>query len=170
LAAYIGETVHVFAFDSPFNRTIAVTTKHQYLCEAHPVHHLDTIEDQTWRVIQHLREQGRQKLAVSSRLRSIEDIILKSDILNLGLNIPAVKKITYVPAIDDERDRNEAEDDKRVPEELKAMAEKYAQAAAELEANAEDDPLGDYFLAIGIEKTKKKEIINYDSDQTTSTD
>ena len=57
-----------------------------------------------------------------------------------------------------------------MPEELKAMAEKYAQAAAELEANAEDDPLGDYFLAIGIEKTKKKEIINYDSDQTTSTD
>ena len=78
--------------------------------------------------------------------------------VKVGLNIPAVKKITYVPAIDDERDRNEAEDDKRVPEELKAMAEKYAQAAAELEANAEDDPLGDYFLAIGIEKQRKRRL------------
>ena len=38
------------------------------------------------------------------------------------------------------------------------MAEKYAQAAAELEANAEDDPLGDYFLAIGIEKQRKRRL------------
>ena len=43
-----------------------------------------------------------------------------------------------------------------MPEELKAMAEKYAQTVAELETRSEDDPLGDYFLAIGMEKNKEK--------------
>ena len=157
LASYIGETVHVFAFDSPFNRSIAVTTNHQYLCEAHPVHHLDTIEDQTWRVIQHLREQGRQRLDVTERLRKIEEIVLKSDILNLGLDIPAVQKITYAPAIDEERDESESCDDKRIPEELKAMAEKYAHAEDEYNSNPhDDDPMGDYLTAIGNHLLKKE--------------
>ena len=149
LANYIGETVHVFSFDSPFNRSIAVTTKHQYLCEAHPVQHLDTIEDQTWRVIQHLREQGRHRMEVTSRLRRLEDIILKSDILSLGLDIPAVQKVTYAPAIDTERDNTEAEDDHRIPEELKVMAEKYANVLQSDDQYHDDDPVGDYFTVLG---------------------
>lgn len=149
LANYMDTVVHVFAFDSPFNRSIAVTTNHQFLCEAHPVHHLDTIEDQTWRVIQHLREQNRQKLDVSSRLRTIEEIVLKSDILSLAMDIPAVQKITYAPEIDEKRDKKESEDDKRIPEELKQLAEKYAKRTAEAEAKTDEDPMGDYFIALG---------------------
>lgn len=154
LANYMDTVVHVFAFDSPFNRNIAVTTNHQFLCEAHPVHHLDTIEDQTWRVIQHLREQNRQKLDVSSRLRTIEEIVLKSDILSLAMDIPAVQKITYAPEIDEERDKKESEDDKRIPEELKQLAEKYAKRTAEAEAKTDEDPMGEYFIALG--KTESK--------------
>jgi hypothetical protein len=108
-------------------------------------------------VIQHLREQGNQKIAVSSKLRSIEEIILKSDILKLGLDIPAVKKVTYAPAIDTERDKTEAEDDKRIPEELKKLAEKYSNTVSELEDKVDEDPMGDYFFAIGKEALAGKE-------------
>jgi hypothetical protein len=51
--------------------------------------------------------------------------VLKSDILSLAMDIPAVQKITYAPEIDEERDKKESEDDKRIPEELKQLAEKY---------------------------------------------
>ena len=156
LASYIGEYVHVFAFDNPFNRSIAVTSKHQYLCEAHPVHHLDLIEDETWRVIQHLREQGQQRLEISSRLRSIEEIVLKSNILKLGLDIPAVKKIAYAPAIDFERDAEQAVDDKRIPEELKNLAEKYSENVKTLKSTIDDDPIGDYMRAIGTQILKEE--------------
>lgn len=48
-----------------------------------------------------------------------------------------------------ERDKKESEDDKRIPEELKQLAEKYAKRTAEAEAKTDEDPMGDFFIALG---------------------
>ena len=148
LASFIGETVHVFAFDVPFNRSIAVTSHRKFLGEAHPIQHLNLIEDQRYRVIQHLREQSRQRKEVSNRLNELRSIILKTNILELGLNIPAIEQISYVPAVDTDKDSTAA-DDERVPEDLKQLAIQYA--TAELEGNCDeiDNPVANLLFSIG---------------------
>ena len=51
---------------------------------------------------------------------------MQADILNYIPSAPPADNIRYGQAIDKDRDRKEAIDDKSIPEELKAQAEKYA--------------------------------------------
>ena len=72
------------------------------------------------------------------------------------MDIPAVKKIAYAPAIDFERDAEQAVDDKRIPEELKNLAEKYSENVKTLKSTIDDDPIGDYMRAIGTQILKEE--------------
>lgn len=116
----------IFAFDTPFNRNISVVRDHKYIGEAHLIEKLNVVEKKRYKVIQHVAEQARQQQYYSNRIKQLHSIIMQSDILDYIPSAPPVDHIHYGQAIDEERDKNEAIDDKSIPEELKEQAEKYA--------------------------------------------
>ena len=116
----------IFAFDTPFNRNISVVRDHKYIDEAHLIEKLNVVEKKRYKVIQHVAEQARQQQYYSNRIKQLHSIIMQSDILDYIPSAPPVDHIRYGQAIDEERDKNEAIDDKSIPEELKEQAEKYA--------------------------------------------
>lgn len=116
----------IFAFDTPFNRTISVVAGHKYIGEAHLIEKLNVVETKRHKIIQHISEQQRQHRYYSDRIRQLHSIILKTDILQYVDDTPPVDDIRYGQAIDEERDRRDAADDKSIPEELKEQAQAYA--------------------------------------------
>jgi len=75
----------------------------------------------------------------------MHNIVLQNNLVELGTGIPAIDNIAYGQAIDDERDTKEANDDKRIPDELKDLALNY------LELNLEPDALdiiGDFLVQL----------------------
>ena len=135
------EKVQVYAFDEPFNRSLAIVYGQVFIGEAHPVEGLNLIEEKRYRVIQHLQEQTVQLRVCSSHIRQIHNIVLKNNLIELGTGIPAIDNVAYGQVIDDDRDKSEAADDPRVPEELKDLASKYLDLQIEPEA---PDIVGDF--------------------------
>ena len=116
----------IFAFDTPFNRNISVVHDHKYIGEAHLIEKLNVVEKKRYKVVQHVAEQAKQHRFYSTRLHQLHSIVMQSDILDYVPSAPPADNIRYGPAIDTERDKTEATDDKSIPEELKSQAEKYA--------------------------------------------
>lgn len=116
----------VFAFDTPFNRTISVVHDHKYIGEAHLIEKLNVVEKKRYKVIQHVAEQARQHKYYSKRIKQLHSIIMQTEILKYIPSAPPADHIRYGQAIDEDRDKKEAIDDKSIPEELKEQAEKYA--------------------------------------------
>lgn len=116
----------IFAFDTPFNRTISVVRDHEYIGEAHLIEKLNVVERKRYKVIQHLMEQQKQYKYYSKRLKQLHSLVFQSDILSDVSDVPPVDHILYGQAIDEAKDKSEATDSRNVPEELKAQAEAYA--------------------------------------------
>ena len=116
----------IFAFDTPFNRNISVVRGHKYIGEAHLIEKLNVVEKRRYLIIQHTKEQEKQRKFYSKRIERVHNIVLQTDILNEACKVPAVDHIRYAQAIDKERDEIEAIDDKKIPEELKVQAVYYA--------------------------------------------
>ena len=140
------EKVQVYAFDEPFNRSLAIVYGQVYIGEAHPVQGLNLIEERRYRVIQHLQEQSAQLRTYSSHIKKIRNIVLQNNLAELGTGIPAVDNVAYGQPIDEEKDRNNAVDDQRIPEELKHLAEQYQEINLEPEA---PDLIGDFLARLG---------------------
>lgn len=115
----------IFAFDTPFNRHISVIDGHKYIGEAHLIEKSNVVEKKRYKILHRVAEQSRQHKYYSRRLKQLHSLILKTDILQYVDDTPPVDHIRYGQAIDEERDRSEAVDDKSIPEELKEQAEAY---------------------------------------------
>lgn len=115
----------IFAFDTPFNRTVSVVLGHEYIGEAHLIEKLHVVEKNRHRVVEHIKEQQRQHRYYSSRLTQLHSVVLEADILDEVSQTPAVDNIRYAQKIDEERDREEASDESAIPGELKEKAVEY---------------------------------------------
>lgn len=138
------EKVQVYAFDEPFNRSLAIVYGQVYIGEAHPVQGLNLIEERRYLVIQHLQEQAAQLRTYSSHIRQMHNIVLQNNLVELGTGIPAIDNVAYGQAIDEAAAG--ATDDKRIPEELKELASKYQDLAIEAEV---PDVIGDFLARLG---------------------
>lgn len=116
----------IFAFDTPFNRSISVVRGHEYIGEAHLIEKLNVVEQRRYKVIQHLMEQQKQYKYYSKRITQLHSLVFQTDILDDVSNVPPVDNIRYGQAIDTERDREESIDSTEIPEELKKQAEAHA--------------------------------------------
>lgn len=115
----------IFAFDTPFNRNISVVRNHEYVTEAHMIEKLNVVEKRRHKVIEHIQEQQAQHKFYSKRITQLHSIIYESGILDYVNEVPFVDNIRYAQKIDEVKDKERASDDKDIPEELKAQAEKY---------------------------------------------
>lgn len=140
------EKVQVYAFDEPFNRSIAIVYGQVYIGEAHPVQGLNLIEERRHKVIQHMQEQYVQLKTYSSSIKRTHRIVLQNNLIERGTGIPAIDYIAYGQVIDEERDKKEAVDDPRIPEELKELAIKFPDFDIEPEA---PDMIGDFLIKLG---------------------
>ena len=138
------EKVQVYAFDEPFNRSIAIVYGQVFIGEAHPVQGLNLIEERRYLVIQHLQEQAAQLKTYSSHIRQMHNIVLQNNLVELGTGIPAIDNISYGQVVLD--NVNEAVDDSRIPEELKDLAAKYQDLSLEPEG---PDIIGDFLAQLG---------------------
>ena len=139
------EKVQVYAFDEPFNRSLAIVYGQVYIGEAHPVQGLNLIEERRYLVIQHLQEQAAQLRTYSSHIRQMHNIVLQNNLVELGTGIPAIDNVAYGQVIDEERNVKEAVEDTRIPEDLKDLATKYQVLSIELET---PDIIGDFLVQL----------------------
>lgn len=140
------ERVQVYAFDEPFNRSIAIVYGQVFIGEAHPVQGLNLIEEKRYRVIQHLQEQAAQLRTYSSHIKQVHKIVMQNNLVELGTGIPAIDNIAYGQAIDEDKDKAQAIDDNRIPEELKDLATKLQDLSYESEV---PDAIGDFLAQLG---------------------
>lgn len=144
----------IFAFDTPFNRTISVTEDHKYIGEAHLIEKLHVVEKNRHRIIQHVKEQQAQHTFYSKRLSQLHSIVLQSNILDEVSNVPAVDHIRYAQAIDVERDQTEAIDDNNIPNELKEQAIAYEKAFLEPNTTYKPGKISQMYRQLGKTNTK----------------
>ena len=147
------EKVQVYAFDEPFNRSIAIVYGQVFIGEAHPVQGLHIIEDKRHLVIQHMQEQASQLRTYSSHIRQMHNLVLQNNLIELGTGIPAIDNISYGQAIDESRDSQEAIDDKRIPDALKDLASKYQDLSLQTEA---PDIIGDFLVNLAKAKGRTR--------------
>ena len=140
------ERVQVYAFDEPFNRSLAVVYGQVYIGEAHPVQGLNLIEDKRYRVIQHLMEQSAQLKTYSDHIKAIHSLVMQNNLIEKGTGIPAIDNVAYGQVIDEEKDKTEAVDDPRIPEELKQLAAEYRDLVIEKE---KPDIIGAFLSELG---------------------
>lgn len=138
------EKVQVYAFDEPFNRTLALVYGQVYIGEAHPVEGLNYIEEYRYKTIQHLMEQSSQLKTYSDRIKQVHQIVLKNNLIELGTGIPAIDQVYYGQVIDETN--TEAIDDPRIPEELKELAIKFQDLKIEQE---KPDIISEILVKIG---------------------
>jgi len=143
------EKVQVYAFDEPFNRSLAIVYGQVFIGEAHPVQGLHIIEDRRYRVIQHMQEQAAQLRTYSTHIRQMHNIVLQNNLVELGTGIPAIDNVAYGQTIDEERDSKEATDDPRIPDVLKDLAAKSPDYDIEPEG---PDIIGDFLARLGTRK------------------
>lgn len=121
--------MRIFAFDAPFNRTLVVTLGKVTIGEAHLINNLDLVEELRYKVIQHVIEQNEHLKTCSKHIKLIHNLVLQTNILSEALKLPVIDTYTdhaaYVQEIDQEKDKNEAIDDSRIPEEIKDLALQY---------------------------------------------
>ena len=72
-----------------------------------------------------MKEQATQLQTYSSNIKKVHRIVLQNNLIEKGTGIPAIDNIAYGQVIDEERDKKEAVDDPRIPEELKELAIKF---------------------------------------------
>lgn len=140
------ERVQVYAFDEPFNRSLAVVYGQVYIGEAHPVQGLNLIEDKRYKVIQHLMEQSAQLKTYSDHIKAIHNLVMQNNLIEKGTGIPAIDNVAYSQVIDEEKDKTEAIDDPRIPEELKELATEYRDLVIEKE---KPDFIGTFLKELG---------------------
>jgi len=145
------EKVQVYAFDEPFNRSIAIVYGQVFIGEAHPVQSLNMIEDKRYLVIQHLQEQTSQLRTYSSHIHQMHNIVLQNNLIELGTGIPAIDNVSYGQTIDETRDSKDAIDDERIPEALKDLASRYQNLDLEAET---PDIIGDFL--VNLAKAKER--------------
>ena len=146
------EKVQVYAFDEPFNRSLAIVYGQVFIGEAHLVEGLNLIEEKRYRVIQHLQEQNAQLKTYSSHIRQMHNIVLQNNLVELGTGIPAIDNVAYSVTdnvaygqiVDEEN--TAADDDIRIPEELKDLAASYQELTVEKEG---PDLIGRILAEIG---------------------
>ena len=124
-----GEKVRVFAFDAPFNRTLVVTLGKITLGEAHLIKNLDLVEKLRYKVIQHVMEQHEHLKVCSKHIELVHNLVLQTNILSEALKLPAIDTYedhpAFVQTIDFEKDKTDAIDDPRIPEDIKELATNY---------------------------------------------
>lgn len=124
-----GKTVRVFAFDAPFNRTLVVTLGKITLGEAHLIKNLDLVEKLRYKVIQHVMEQHEHLKVCSKHIELVHNLVLQTNILSEALKLPAIDTYedhpAFVQTIDFEKDKTDAIDDPRIPEDIKELATNY---------------------------------------------
>ena len=140
------EKVQVYAFDEPFNRSLAVVYGQVFIGEAYPVEGLNLIEEKRYRVIQHMQEQAAQLRTYSTHIRKIHRLVMKNHLQEMATGIPAIDNVAYAPVIDEVRDAAEAVDDPRIPEELKALA--MAEQDFSIDPDT-PDRVGDFLAHLG---------------------
>lgn len=140
------EKVQVYAFDEPFNRSLAIVYGQVFIGEAHPVEGLNIIEEKSHLVIQHLQEQASQLKTYSTHIKQMHNIVLQNNLTELGTGIPAIDNVAYGQVIDLERDAKEAYDDPRIPDELKDIAIQIQDLTIEPEV---PDIIGDFLAQLG---------------------
>ena len=140
------EKVQVYAFDEPFNRSLAIVYGQVFIGEAHPVQGLNLIEEKRYLVIQHLQEQAAQLKTYSTHIRQMHNIVLQNNLFELGTGIPAIDNVAYGQVIDEDRDKADAVDDNRIPEELKELAARCQDLTIEPE---KPDMIGDFLARLG---------------------
>ena len=138
------EKVQVYAFDEPFNRTLAVVYGQVFIGEAHLVEGLNLVEEKRYRVIQHLQEQTAQLRTYSSHIRQMHNIVLQNNLIERGTGIPAIDNVAYGQIVDEEN--SISNDDPRIPEELKNLAASCQSLSIEKEA---PDLIGDFLVKLG---------------------
>ena len=76
----------------------------------------------------------------------MHNIVMKNGLIEKGTGIPAVDNVAYGQEVDMEKDAAEAEDDPRIPDELKDLMARMGDAADEPEA---PDAIGDFLTELG---------------------
>ena len=102
--------------------------------------------------MQHLQEQNAQLKTYSSHIRQMHNIVLQNNLVELGTGIPAIDNaaygvtdnVAYGQVVDEEN--TAADDDCRIPEELKDLAASYQDLSLEKEA---PDIIGDFLAKLG---------------------
>ena len=115
-----------------------------YIGEAHPVQGLNL--NKRYRVIQHLMEQSAQLKTYSDHIRAIHSLVMQNNLIEKGTGIPAIDNVAYGQVIDEEKDKTEAVDDPRIPEELKQLAAEYRDLVIEKE---KPDIIGAFLSELG---------------------
>ena len=126
------------------NRSLAVVYGQVYIGEAHPVQGLNL--NKRYRVIQHLMEQSAQLKTYSDHIRAIHSLVMQNNLIEKGTGIPAIDNVAYGQVIDEEKDKTEAVDDPRIPEELKQLAAEYRDLVIEKE---KPDIIGAFLSELG---------------------
>lgn len=148
--------LRIFAFDSPFNRSIAVTLGNRFIAEAHPVKEMSVIEAERYRIMQHVAEQRRSRREVNKRLKELRKIIRLSELEELGVKVPAIEEVSYVQAVDEKRDKT-AVDAPGVPKELHTALQRYQDEKAEKNEKKKDLSMDLFFRKIGKDILKDSE-------------
>ena len=153
LAPYIGKTnkVDILAFDSPYNRTISLFVNKKYIGEGHLIEKLDMVEKEIIKVKLHLKEQENQYKTISNHIEELNEKILASDILSKDNKIPAIINRFYCQTRDKKKDKEEAFDDKSIPEEVKGIAVKYLENSLADEVIEEDSIFNKQLKKLGQE-------------------
>ena len=150
LAPLIGtKDVRIFAFDTPFNRNISVVKDHEYIGEAHMIERLNVVEKQRHKVVEHVAEQHRQRKHYSSKIKALHNIVLQTDASQRAMSVPAVDNIRYGQAVDTEKDERIAQDDKKIPNELKEQAVRYAENLLNSDDRQEPGMATNFFCELG---------------------
>ena len=71
-------------------------------------------------------------------------IVLQNNLVELGTGIPVIDNVSYCQVVDEEN--KDADDDKRISEELKNLAASYQNLSIEKEA---PDLIGDFLVQLG---------------------
>lgn len=99
------------------------------LGEAHLIKNLDLVEKLRYKVIQHVMEQNERLKACSKHIELVHNLVLQTNILSEALKLPSIDTYedhpAYVQTIDMEKDKTDAVEDPRIPDDIKELAANY---------------------------------------------
>ena len=93
------------------------------------IKNLDLVEKLRYKVIQHVMEQNEHLKVCSKHIELVHNLVLQTNILSEALKLPAIDTYedhpAFVQTIDFEKDKTDAIDDPRIPEDIKELATNY---------------------------------------------
>ncbi len=108
------------------------------------IKNLDLVEKLRYKVIQHVMEQNEHLKVCSKHIELVHNLVLQTNILSEALKLPAIDTYedhpAYVQTIDFGKDKTDAEDDLRIPEDIKELATNYMDNLLKLDDD--NDKLG----------------------------